>query len=44
MIFDGTESSPLWDKIVPQAELDLAAEGRRLSLIVIEGGGCGHSW
>lgn len=39
MTFDGTERSPLWDKIVPQADLDLAAEGRRLSFALIEGDG-----
>ena len=34
----GDETSPLWDRLVPQHEVDLAAEGRRLSFIVIEGG------
>lgn len=38
MTFDGSEKSPIWDEIVSQEELDLAAEGRRLSFVVLDGG------
>jgi hypothetical protein len=38
MKLDGTERSPLWDKLVPKRELDLAAEGRRLGFKLMRGG------
>ena len=37
MVFDGTERSPLWDRLVPDRELELAAEGRRMGFRVIDG-------
>jgi hypothetical protein len=38
LTFDGTETATLWTKDVPQREIDLAVEGRRLNFTVIEGG------